>query len=62
MMKKEKCVKVYVVTFEKEDEFETIGVYSNEELANNARQERAAEEDPGEGEFTISVEELEIDA
>lgn len=55
-------MKVYVVTFEKEDEFETVGVYSNEELANNARQERAKEEDPNEGEFTISVEEFEIDA
>lgn len=60
-------MKVYVVTFEKEDEFveyefETVGVYSNEELANNARQERAKEEDPDEGEFTISVEEFEIDA
>ena len=55
-------MKVYVVTFEREDEFETVGVYSNEELANNARQERAKEEDPDEGEFTISVEEFEIDA
>lgn len=64
-------MKVYVASFEEKvkgfdwfdfEIFEIIGIYSTKKLANDVIKEKKEEEDPYDGEFTISIKEFEIDS